>query len=40
VKGLFKVSILNDKFNDKPVRIGYNKARGTCLRALEKEESS
>ena len=40
VKRPFEVSILNDKFNDKPIRIGYNRARGSCLRALEKEESS
>jgi len=31
VKGLFEVSILNDKFNDKPIRIGYNRAGGFCL---------
>jgi len=38
VKRISKVSILNDKFNDKPIRIGYNRARGFCLRAPEKEE--
>ena len=30
-EGAFEVSILNDKFNDKPARIGYNRAGGFCL---------